>query len=271
MHRVVHSHRSLSKSRRNEVEFPLVIDHVTRGEDPVHIGRHELIDLDAVLLDFQSPSLDWAKVRLEAEAGQHDITLDGLVLTGGYSNIEPRRYNGTNRDAEALRDLDRDETTARLIHAAVAAACPILGICRGLQELNVAFGGTLCEKLHEREEGLDHREQGETLEDNYAASHDIAISPGSHLAEILGTNSTQVNSLHAQGIDQLGDGLVAEARSPDGIVEAIRAPEVSAFTVAVQWHPEWRATETPSSKAIFAAFGDACRERARARRGSGRQ
>ncbi len=198
-------------------------------------------------------------------------TLDGLVLTGGYSNIEPRRYNGTNRDAEALRDLDRDETTARLIHAAVAAACPILGICRGLQELNVAFGGTLCEKLHEREEGLDHREQGETLEDNYAASHDIAISPGSHLAEILGTNSTQVNSLHAQGIDQLGDGLVAEARSPDGIVEAIRAPEVSAFTVAVQWHPEWRATETPSSKAIFAAFGDACRERARARRGSGRQ
>jgi len=194
-------------------------------------------------------------------------TLDGLVLTGSYSNVEPDRYAGSTRDPDALRDTDRDETTARLIRAAVSSACPILGICRGLQELNVAFGGTLCEALHERPDGLDHREQGETLEDQYAPIHDIEIAPGSRLAEILGTGLLTVNSLHGQGIDRLGDGLVAEAVAPDGVVEAIRAPEAPAFTLAVQWHPEWRAAETPSSKALFAAFGDACRERASVRRG----
>ena len=196
--------------------------------------------------------------------------LDGLVLTGSYSNVEPDRYGGATRDPDALRDPDRDETTARLIRAAIAAACPILGICRGLQELNVAFGGTLCEALHERESGLDHREQGATLEEQYAPIHDIEISPGGRLAEILGTNRLRVNSLHAQGIDRLGDGLVAEARAPDGVVEAIRALDVPAFTLAVQWHPEWRAAETPSSKSLFAAFGEACRERAATRRSSNR-
>lgn len=196
--------------------------------------------------------------------------LDGLVLTGSYSNVEPHRYAGATRDPDALRDANRDETSARLIRAALAAACPILGICRGLQELNVAFGGTLCEALHEREGGLDHREQGATLEEQYAPIHDIEISPDGCLAQIFGTNSLRVNSLHGQGIDRLGDGLVVEARAPDGVVEAIRALDVPAFTLAVQWHPEWRAAETPSSKALFAAFGDACRERAITRRSSSR-
>ncbi len=191
--------------------------------------------------------------------------LDGLVLTGAYSNVEPRRYGESERDPDALRDPDRDETTARLIETAVSKACPILGICRGLQELNVAFGGTLDEALHDRKGGLDHREQGPTLEDQYGPAHEIELIPDGELARIVQTKSLRVNSLHAQGIDQLGPGLIAEARAPDGVVEAIRLADASAFALAVQWHPEWRAAETPSSKALFAAFGEACAERARTR------
>ncbi len=192
-------------------------------------------------------------------------TLDGLVLTGSYSNVEPTRYEGATRDPEALRDPDRDETTARLIRTALATGCPILGICRGFQELNVAFGGTLHEALHDREGGLDHREQGPTLEDQYAPIHEVVLVDGGALASILSTDRLRVNSLHSQGIDRLGDGLVAEAHAPDGVVEAIRVADARAFALAVQWHPEWRAAETPSSKALFAAFGTACRKRARDR------
>lgn len=191
--------------------------------------------------------------------------LDGLVLTGSYSNVEPQRYGGPTRDPDAFRDADRDETTARLVRAAIAAGCPILGICRGLQELNVASGGTLHEALHEREGGLDHCERGSTLEDQYAPIHDVELVPDGALAKIVGASSLRVNSLHAQGVERLGKGLVAKAHAPDGVVEAIRLADARAFTLAVQWHPEWRAAETPSSKALFGAFGTACAERARAR------
>lgn len=191
--------------------------------------------------------------------------VDGLFLTGSYSNVEPQRYGEPVRDPDALRDPHRDETTARMIRAAVAAGCPILGICRGLQELNVAFGGTLHESLHDREGGFDHRERGATLEAQYAPQHDVELVPDGALAKIVGEDQLHVNSLHAQGVDRLGKGLVAEAYAADGVVEAIRLAEAQAFTLAVQWHPEWYAAETPSSKALFGAFGAACVERARAR------
>ena len=195
--------------------------------------------------------------------------IDGLVLTGSYSNIEPRRYGGTENGKETLRDPERDETTSRLIHAALRAGCPIFGICRGFQELNVAFAGTLHEALHEREGGLDHREPGKTLEANYGPAHAVELATGSELARIVQADTLTVNSLHAQGIDRLGDGLVAEAWAPDGVVEAIRLANSRAFAIAVQWHPEYRAAETPSSKALFSAFGVACADRARSRRSLG--
>ena len=181
--------------------------------------------------------------------------IDGLLLTGAYSNVEPRRYGASDGSKEVLRDPDRDETTARLIEAALRVGCPILGICRGLQELNVAFGGTLHEALHEREGGLDHREPGETLEANYGPAHPVELAPDSELARIVQADTLMVNSLHAQGIDRLADGLVAEAWAPDGVVEAIRLAESTVFAIAVQWHPEYRAVETSSSKALFSAFG----------------
>ena len=191
--------------------------------------------------------------------------IDGLVLTGSYSNIEPERYGRSADASETLRDAERDETTARLIKAAVRAACPVLGICRGLQELNVAFGGTLHEALHERKDRTDHREQGDTLEDQYGPAHDVALTPGGELTRIVQAEALRVNSLHAQGIDRLGERLIAEAHAPDGLIEAIRVADARAFTLAVQWHPEWRAVDTPSSKALFAAFGAACASRADAR------
>ena len=112
---------------------------------------------------------------------------------------------------------------------------------------------------------LDHREQGPTLEDQYAPAHEINLVLDGTLARIVETDRLRVNSLHAQGVDRLGDGLIAEAHAPDGVVEAIRVADASAFALAVQWHPEWRAVDTPSSKALFAAFGRACAERAQTR------
>jgi len=188
--------------------------------------------------------------------------LDGILLTGSYSNIEPKRYGKPAGPGDVLRDPERDETTARLIHSAVREGCPILGICRGLQEMNVAFGGTLHEALHEQPGSIEHREQGEVLEEHYAPAHDVDVIPGSELARVTGATKLHVNSLHAQGIDQLGDGLVAEAHASDGLVEAIRLETTASYAMAVQWHPEYRAIENRDSQALFGAFGKACAERA---------
>jgi putative glutamine amidotransferase len=192
--------------------------------------------------------------------------VDGLVLTGSYSNIEPSRY-GVTTALDATRDPERDETTMRLIRTAIAAGCPVLGICRGLQEINVAFGGTLHEELHAVVGKLDHRQdESQPLERQYGPTHDIELARDGELVRIVGTHRVRVNSLHAQGVDCVGDGLIVEARAPDGVVEALRVAGAPAFAIAVQWHPEYRAGENPASKALFGAFGDACRARATATR-----
>ena len=189
--------------------------------------------------------------------------LDGLMLTGSPSNVEPQNYAGAPSKQGTKHDPRRDATTLPLIRDAIEQGIPLLAICRGIQELNVALGGTLHQQIQDLPGKLDHRSRKDvTVDLRYAPSHPVSFTPGGFLEGLLGCRDIEVNSLHSQGIDRLGGGVAMEAVAPDGIVEAIRVVDASAFAIGIQWHPEWRCTENAVSRAIFAAFGDACRVRA---------
>jgi putative glutamine amidotransferase len=192
--------------------------------------------------------------------------LDGLVFTGSPSNVEPHHYQGTPSDPGTLHDPARDATTLPLIRQAVQAGVPVFGICRGFQEMNVAFGGTLHQKLHELPGHLDHRDdETQPLEVQYGPAHEVTLEPGGVLRSLAAGDRIRVNSLHSQGIDRLGAELAVEARAPDGVVEAFRVPTAARFALAVQWHPEWQVMSNPFSRALFAAFGRAATERAQSK------
>src|SRR4051812_21155199 len=144
----------------------------------------------------------------EAMLGLLD-TLDGLMLTGSPSNVHPLHYSGGQSETPDLHDPDRDSTTLPLIRAAIDRGIPVLAICRGIQELNVALGGTLIQRVHARDGRSDHRGQGETQDDRYAPAHPIRLT-GS-LARIVGAQEIMVNSVHGQAIDRPATGLVVEA------------------------------------------------------------
>jgi len=189
--------------------------------------------------------------------------MDGLLLTGSYSNIEPHRYGESKKGEECLCDPQRDETVLSLIPKTVENGIPLLGICRGLQEINVAFGGSLHQKVHLAPGLDDHREdEAKPQEVQYGPAHEVRMEPGSLLAQLAGSEVERVNSLHGQGIDRLGEGLTVEAVAPDGLIEAVRVTGSKRFALAVQWHPEWQFESNHFNSAIFKAFGDACRKRA---------
>ncbi|MEO5933729.1 MAG: gamma-glutamyl-gamma-aminobutyrate hydrolase family protein, partial [Duganella sp.] len=198
------------------------------------------------------------------EATDFDALLDvadGIMLTGSPSNVDAALYGQTVLDPALPRDPARDATTLPLIRAALERGIPLMAICRGFQEMNVALGGTLHQAVHDVPGMSDHREQKtQTLERQYAASHRVALEPDGRMAQILGGVSTiMVNSLHGQGIAELAPGLAVEARADDGLVEAFRVEGATGFTLGVQWHPEWRLSENPDSIKLFQAFGEACR------------
>ncbi|MBS0364379.1 MAG: gamma-glutamyl-gamma-aminobutyrate hydrolase family protein [Proteobacteria bacterium] len=189
--------------------------------------------------------------------------LDGILFTGSPSNVEPRHYAGPPSDPGTLHDAARDATTLPLMRRAVQAGVPVLGICRGFQEMNVVFGGTLHQKLHEVPGHLDHRDDtSQPLDVQYGPAHEVVLEPGGVLRGLAGVDRITVNSLHSQGVNRLGPELIVEARAPDGVVEAFRVRGARSFALAVQWHPEWQAMSNPFSSALFAAFGRAGRERA---------
>ncbi len=191
---------------------------------------------------------------------------DGIFLTGSYSNIEPHHYDGEPSDEGTLHDPHRDAVTLPLAKRALDTGVPLLAVCRGFQELNVALGGTLHQKVHEVPGYHDHLENKEDpLDVQYGPSHAVNLADGGLLRELAGSGQVMVNSLHAQGVARLADGVSIEAVADDGLIEAFRVDDVPGFALAVQWHPEWRATENEFSTAIFKAFGDACRVHARQR------
>ena len=190
-------------------------------------------------------------------------SLDGLLFTGSPSNVEPDYYGGPASLPGTAHDPERDRTTLPLIRAAVAAGVPVLGICRGFQEMNVAFGGSLHQQVHEVGTFMDHREQSnEPIEVQYGPSHTMHIQPGGVLAGLGLPSEIEVNSIHGQGVERLAPGLRIEALAPDGLIEAISVEAGAGFALGVQWHPEWQVTSNPHYLAIFQAFGDACRTRA---------
>jgi len=195
--------------------------------------------------------------------------LDGLMFTGSPSNVEPHRYGGPESAPGTLHDAARDATTLPLIRRAITRGVPIFCICRGIQELNVALGGTLHQRVHELPGKLDHRsDKSVPLDDRYRAAHAVTMPAGGYLRQLnAGAAEAWVNSLHAQGIDRLAPGLSVEATAPDGLIEAVRVKDARAFALGVQWHPEHALSmRWPLSRAMFAAFGRAVAERAAARR-----
>jgi len=187
-------------------------------------------------------------------------SLDGVLLTGSPSNVEPHRYQGSGSRAGTMHDPERDHSAFALIPAVVRKGIPLLAVCRGFQELNVAYGGTLHQEVHNVPGYLTHREnKGAPIEAQYAPAHEVHFTPGGMLARITGRKAALVNSVHSQGIDRLGDGLIVEGRAPDGLIEAVTVAGATGFVLGVQWHPEWRVRENEVSMAIFRAFGDACR------------
>jgi putative glutamine amidotransferase len=191
---------------------------------------------------------------------------DGILLTGSPSNIEPHHYSDEPSWEGNLHDPHRDATTLSLVHVAVRHRIPLLAVCRGLQEVNVAFGGTLLQKVHETIGHHDHREdKTQPLDVQYAPAHAVALTPGGVLRELAGVDSVMVNSLHGQGIARLGEGLAVEARAPDGLIEAVRLASDDTFLLAVQWHPEWKVRENPFYLGIFERFAQAVRARAATR------
>jgi putative glutamine amidotransferase len=185
---------------------------------------------------------------------------DGLLLTGSPSNVHPSHFDAEVHDPSLPLDPARDLWTLPLIRLAIERGLPLLGICRGFQETNVALGGSLHQAVHEQIGLADHRAPSSTepVAVQYGHAHPIAVQPGGMLASLLHTEQTQVNSLHGQGIAQLAKGLRVEATAPDGLVEAFSVPQSPGFALCVQWHPEWQAASNPASMAILRAFGAAC-------------
>jgi putative glutamine amidotransferase len=186
--------------------------------------------------------------------------LDGILLTGSRSMVSPCHYGGPPHGDDVPEDSSRDATTLPLIRAALARGIPVLAICRGLQELNVALGGTLHQSLAHLPGRLDHRAPvTDDVAIRFGKSHDVAFTAGGMLHRLAGAPTAMVNSLHHQGIDRLAPGLAVEAVAPDGTIEAVRLVNGPGFALGVQWHPEADWQHDTFSRRIFEAFGDAVR------------
>ena len=195
--------------------------------------------------------------------------VDGVLFTGSPSNVAVHHYDGAPDRPESPQDPGRDAITLPLIRAAIAREIPILCICRGFQELNVALGGTLDTQVHSADGRMDHRApKGVPYEEMYGPRHKVTFQAGGKWARILGKTETQVNSLHWQGIAKPAARIQAEGRADDGVIEAVSLKDFAGFCLGAQWHPEFKVTENPDSMALFKAFGAAARARRQHRVGS---
>lgn len=203
--------------------------------------------------DCQPLLLPLGRALIDIEAAL--AIADGILFTGSPSNVEPRHYGDELPVLPDALDLERDAVTLPLIRTAIKRKIPMMAICRGFQELNVALGGTLHQEVH-----FDHRERkGLPIEERWGPRHQVKLS--GLLKQWLGQDEITVNSLHGQGIARIADSLKAEAHAEDGLVEAVRGPHDDAFCLGLQWHPEWDAKTNPASKELFRRFGAAARSR----------
>ena len=237
------------------------------GRYPVHATGAKNIDAVERFTGCTPVMLPALGDRLDAERFAERI--DGLVLTGGRANVEPHHYDGSPFPDDEPIDPERDATVLSMVRACVAAGVPVFGICRGIQEMNVALGGSLHYRLHLLEDKDDHRmprRDDVTAEEIFRLRHPVRLTRGGSFERLAGAPEVMVNSLHGQGIDRLADPLEIEALAPDGVIEGVRLKDDRTFTVGVQWHAEWKPEEHPLSRRLFEEFGHAARARARLRR-----
>lgn len=230
------------------------------GEHPFHIAGRKYVD--AVRLAGAVPLIAPPFAPQEID-GLLDLA-HGVLLTGSPSNVHPSHFGEDVLDPTLPLDPDRDAWTLPLIRRALERGVPLLAICRGTQETNVALGGSLHQAVHAQPGLADHRaDDALDAAGQYAPVHPVEVVPGGLLerivAPVVGGTRFDVNSLHGQGVARLAPGLRVEARAPDGVVEAFSRPEAPGFNLCLQWHPEWRAADNPVSMAILKAFGDAVR------------
>lgn len=247
----------------------VICDRIRYFEHPVHAvpetylrALHETAEVMPLLLPVTPEMLDVSTLL---------ATVDGVMLPGSPSNVAAARYGAGPLPEQTLTDEYRDETVFSMLPEVIARGIPLLAICRGFQELNVFFGGTLNAAVHERPEGLDHREgdHHRPLACWYEDKHSVDIAPGGVLASLCEATRVSVNSLHHQGVAALGEGLRVEALAPDGLVEACSAPDAPGFLLGLQWHPEMSTGHSPLARQIFTRYGDACRQRQQSRLLSG--
>ncbi len=234
--------------------------HAT-GERNIH-SLLRMVDCIPVLLPPMGAAIDVAELVSR---------MDGFVLTGGRANVEPHHYDGSAFPADEFIDPGRDALVLPLVRACIAARVPVFGICRGIQEINVALGGSLHYRIHLLSDKNDHRRPQRddvSQEEVFRLNHQVKFTVGGLFQSLTGQDEMMVNSLHGQGVDRLGKGLVVEAVSPDGVIEGLRYNDDKQFVVGVQWHAEWQPEKHALSSALYNAFGDAARARA-ARRVAG--
>jgi putative glutamine amidotransferase len=190
--------------------------------------------------------------------------VDGVLLTGARANVHPTRFKTEPDQRHEPYDVQRDDLALALSEACVARGVPLFGICRGLQEMNVAFGGSLHPEIRELPGRMNHRmprlENGEIHPDPkviFADRHEVSLVPGGAFATILGCETIRVNSLHGQGILEPGERVVVEGLAEDGTIEAIRIADAAGFALGVQWHAEYDPQRNPINRRLFEAFGEA--------------
>jgi putative glutamine amidotransferase len=236
----------------------VISDRRMQGAHPFHMVGEKYLQAVA-------DAADGYPVGLPSLAEGFDVLdilerLDGLFLTGSPSNIEPHHYLGDPSEPGTWHDPERDLAALALIPAAIRVGMPLLAICRGFQEMNVAFGGTLHQMVHQQPDYGMHKENpDDPLDVQYGPVHGVRFSAGGLLERITQQETARVNSLHSQGVNRLGADLELEAVADDGLVEGFTVRDAPGFTLAVQWHPEWKTLDDPVSTAIFRAFGEACR------------
>ena len=187
-------------------------------------------------------------------------TCDGFFLPGGRPNVHPEEYGEDVTEAHGTFERNRDRQTLPLIRACVAAGQPVMGVCLGFQEVNVAMGGTLYPEIRDLPGRTNHRMPPDgTLEEKFELRHEVTLTEGGPFHRVFGSHKVMTNTLHGQGIKEPGPRIVIDGHAPDGTPEAIYVADAPGFTLSVQWHPEWNADADPVSRPLFEAFGDACR------------
>lgn len=246
------------RTRKPIILLPADVKQI--GEHPFHaVGQKYIL---AVAQAAQATPLLIPAISEHLDMDDLLASADGILFTGSPANVHPSHFGQAVHNADLPLDTARDALTLQLMRAAIEADVPVLAICRGFQELNVAYGGSLHQAVQEQTDKSDHREPKDLpLETQYAVSHSVHLVKNGQLANIIGAEHIMVNSLHGQGIDRLGAGLRVEAHAPDGLIEAISVENANSFAIGVQWHPEWKVMENPEYLAIFRAFGAACKAR----------